>query len=71
MSEQKQPVRVGEKLRLAVERIGKNGDPVMFYEGLIIFLKDNSRKGFPLGMQIEVKITKVKEKFAFAELVHG
>jgi len=61
------PIKVGDVLKLGVVRIGGEGDPVMIHEGFVIFLKNHQKKGFQLGTMIEVKITKVMSKFAFAE----
>ncbi len=65
------PVKVGDILKLAVNKIGNNGDPVMVHEGFVIFLKDPKTTSFQLGRIFEVKITKVSQKFAFAERTSG
>ena len=65
----KQPaVKIGEVLKLNVEKFGESGDPILKHNGLIIFLKETDKKGFELGKLVEIKITKVCAKFAFAEL---
>lgn len=60
------PVKIGDKLRLGVIRMGNNGDPVMVHKGFIIFLKIGSQ-GFQLNTLMDVKIIKVFPKFAFCE----
>ena len=61
------PIKVGDILKLAIKKLGKEGDPVMIHEGFVIFLKNGVDRSFQLNAMIEVKITKVLPKFAFAE----
>ena len=61
------PIKFGDILKLGVQRFGKNGDPIMVHKGFIIFLKDVEKKGFHLNELLEIRITKVLSKFAFAE----
>jgi len=65
------PVKVGEKLKLGVTKFGKDGDPIMEHKGFVIFLKGIEKRGVQLSTMIEIKITKVLPKFAFAERVDG
>ena len=66
MKEEIKPlIKIGEVLKLGVVRFGRDGDPIMVYEGFIIFLKE--KKAIELNTLIEVKIIKVLPKFAFAE----
>ncbi len=65
--ENKTPLKVGDTLKLGVVRFGRDGDPILIHEGLIIFLKDMEKKGVELNTTINIKITKVCENFAFAE----
>jgi len=67
----KPPVNVGDVLKLGVTRIGKDGDPVMIHKGYVIFLKDIEKRGVQLSTMINIKITKVMPRFAFAERVDG
>ena len=41
----------------------------MMIEGFIIFLKDPEKRSIQLNTSIEIKITKVLARFAFAERV--
>ena len=61
------PIVVGDVFTLAVSRFGKEGDPIMVYNGFIIFLKDFKDVAVRLNRMIEIKITKVLPNFAFAE----
>ena len=65
------PVKVGDVLKLGVIRFGRDGDPVMIYEGFVIFLKDIKKRGVQLNTMLEIQITKVCGKFAFAERIDG
>ena len=72
MSELKQPpIKIGDILKLGVQRFGANGDPILIHEGFIIFLKNIEKGGVALNTMMEVKIMKVLPKFAFAEKVNG
>ena len=63
------PVKVGDILKLGVVRFGINGDPIMMLKGFVIFLKELDKRGVELNTLVEIKITKVMPKFAFAERV--
>ena len=64
------PVKVGDVLKLPIINFGKDGgDPIMMIEGFIIFLKDPEKRSVQLNTSIEIKITKVLARFAFAERV--
>lgn len=65
------PVKLGDILKLGVIKFGTNGDPIMLYQNLIIFLKDKEKKAIELNKLIEVKIVKVMPRFAFAERIDG
>jgi len=62
------PIKKGDILKLAVIKFGKEGDPILRYDGFIIFLKNTDKRGFELNKIIEIKITKILPKFAIAEL---
>ena len=64
-----QPVKVGEHINIAISRFGTNGDPIAMYNGLVIFVKNTDRNGVDISKIIELKITKVFPKYAFAERV--
>ena len=63
------PVKAGEILKLGVTKFGTNGDPILIHKGFVIFLKDLEKRGVELNTMLEIKITKVLPKFAFAERV--
>lgn len=65
------PVKVGEILKLGIVRIGINGDPIMMLNRFVIFLKGLEGRGVELNTLVEIKITKVMPKFAFAERTNG
>jgi len=65
------PVKVGDVLKLGVVRFGRDGDPIMIHKKYIIFLKGIEKRGVELNTMIEIKITKVMPRFAFAERVNG
>jgi len=62
-------IKVGDVFKLGVARIGKNGDPIVIKDGFIIFLKNLGTRGVQLNTIVEIKITKVFPKYAFAERV--
>ena len=61
------PVKIGDILKLGVVKFGKSGDPIMIYKDYVIFLKNIEKGGVQLNTMIEIKITKVTQRFAFAE----
>ena len=66
------PVKVVDVLKLGVTNFGKDGgDPMMVHRGFVIFLKDPEKKAIQLNVLIEIKITKVFQRFAFAERTNG
>ena len=71
MSENLPPVKVGEILKLGVAKFGRDGDPIMIHKEFVIFLKGIEKRGVELNKIIEIKITKVMPKFAFAERTDG
>ncbi len=68
MASTKPSLKVGDVFKLGVVKFGNSGDPIMEYEGLIIFLKNTKNGGVKLNTLNEVKITKVFPNYAFAEL---
>ena len=65
--EDKLPLKIGDVLKLGVVKFGRNGDPILIQEGFVIFLKGLEKRGVELNAMVEIKITKVLPKFAFAE----
>ncbi len=62
-----QPVREGDEMKLSVRGTGSKGNAYGTYMGLVIFVVD--LKKWTVGEQIQVRITKVLDKCAFAEKV--
>ena len=60
-------LKVGDRIRSAISKVGTNGDPIIIHNGLVIFLKN--LKEFQMNQIVTVKITAVKEKFATAEKI--
>ena len=58
------PVKVGEEFKLEIEAVGKKDDGIAKINGYTIFVTNGK-----LGETVNVKITNVREKFAFAEIV--
>ena len=55
----------GQKLKIKVEGKGSKGDFFGKLKGLVIFIKDC--KAVPVGDLIEIEITEVSDKVAFAK----
>lgn len=62
-------IKVGNILKLSVSKFGKEGTPILMYNGFVIFLKGLEKKGVELNKLVEIKVTKVLPKFAIAELI--
>ena len=58
------PVEAGKEYEVSIEDMGKGGDGIARIDGFVVFVP-NAEK----GSVINVKVTAVKEKFAFAERV--
>jgi len=58
------PVKDGEEIEVLVEAVGKKGDGIAKIQGYTIFIE-----GAKMDEKVKVKITKAKEKFAFAEII--
>ena len=63
MSEVK--MEVGQKFPLTIKRLGINGEGVGFYKRNVVFVK-----GALPGEEVTVKLTKVQNKFAEAEILN-
>ena len=59
-------LKIGDVLKLSVKRFGKDGDPIVIHNGMIIFIKDTDKVGVEINKMINIKITKVFIKYAFA-----
>jgi len=60
------PVSVNQVLEVQIDGMGEKGDPVAHVQRFAIFVKHN---GLQSGDKVNVRITKVFAKFAFADLV--
>lgn len=61
------PVKPGEIIECVVHSIGAKGDPVLKVDTFTVFLKNS--KGVDRDQTVKVKIGRVFETYAFAELV--
>ncbi len=57
------PVQSGEMYDVKIENIASKGDGIARVNGFVIFVPDTS-----VGDEVTIKVTKVMQKFAFAEL---
>lgn len=64
MSRSDQPVSIGDVLEVLVEEIGSKGDGIAFVDGLAIFIS-----GAEPGEEVTIRIEKVTESCAFAEVL--
>ena len=62
-------LRINQVLKLPVSRIGNQGDMLFMYHNLIIIVKTEGKVEFNMNKFLEIRITKIMPKFAFAELV--
>ena len=60
-------VNVGDTFDVEIEGIGSKGDGIAKIEGLAIIVQESKI----IGEHMKVKITNVREKFAFAEIVEN
>jgi len=60
----KVPVEAGKEYEIVIEDMGKGGDGIARIDGFVLFVP-NAEK----GSKVKVKVTAVKEKFAFAEKI--
>jgi predicted RNA-binding protein with TRAM domain len=56
------PVAAGETYEVTIQDIAKEGDGIARIEGFVIFVPQTE-----VGETVNIKITKVLRKFAFAE----
>ena len=57
------PIKEGDIIDVEIINVGEKGDGVAKVEGFIIFIPDAKQ-----GETVKVKITKVLNKFGFAEI---
>lgn len=58
------PVNLNDELTVHIESTGKKGDGVAVVQGFAIFIP-----GASLGQEVKIRITRVFEKFAFAQVI--
>ncbi|AIJ06081.1 deoxyribonuclease/rho motif-related TRAM [Methanocaldococcus bathoardescens] len=58
------PVKEGETYTVTIEDMGRGGDGIARVEGFVVFVPETQK-----GDTVDVKITAVKSKFAFAEKI--
>ncbi|MEO2117221.1 MAG: TRAM domain-containing protein [Methanocaldococcus sp.] len=58
------PVKEGETYTVTIEDMGRGGDGIARVEGFVVFVPETQK-----GEIVNVKITAVKSKFAFAEKI--
>ncbi len=61
------PVKLGEKVKVHVDNMGKEGDGVAKIEGFVVFVKGATESD--VGQDVEVNITFVGRKFSIGEKV--
>ncbi|HBP26348.1 MAG TPA: 23S rRNA (uracil-5-)-methyltransferase RumA, partial [Acholeplasmatales bacterium] len=57
-------VKINDLMLLTIKRLGINGEGIGYYKRLAVFIP-----GAIVGEEVEVKIVKVEEKYAFGEIV--
>jgi predicted RNA-binding protein with TRAM domain len=57
----------GQRLKIKVEGKGSKGDFFGKVKGLVVFIKDCN--AVPIGEAIEIEVTEVSEKVAFAKRI--
>jgi len=62
-------LHINQILKLPVSRIGKEGDMLFMYNNFIIIVKPEGKVEFNMNKFLEIRITKIMPKFAFAEIV--
>ena len=60
---------INQILKLPVSRIGNQGDMLFMYHNLIIIVRTEGKVEFNVNKFMEIRITKIMPKFAFAEIV--
>ena len=61
-NERNAPVVEGKEYDVTIEDVGRGGDGIARIEGFVIFVPSTTK-----GETLTIKITSVKQKFAFAE----
>ncbi|XRP97680.1 TRAM domain-containing protein [Methanocaldococcus sp. 16A] len=58
------PVKEGETYSVTIEDMGRGGDGIARVEGFVVFVPETQK-----GDKVDIRITAVKSKFAFAEKI--
>ncbi len=58
------PVKVGESYRVRIDAIGREGDGIAKIKGFVVFVPNVQK-----GDEVNIRITKVLKRFAFAEKI--
>jgi predicted RNA-binding protein with TRAM domain len=69
--ESKIPVKIGDILKLGIRGFGTDNDPLFNYKNFVIILKNYEKNSLRLNTLIEIRITKVFQHYAFAEMTNG
>lgn len=59
-------VKIGQQLQVSIEGEGDKGDGIAKHEGFVIFVPGSKR-----GDTVNIRVTKVMTRFAFAEIVEA
>jgi predicted RNA-binding protein with TRAM domain len=62
-------MQVGQKYRARIEGRGATGDWRVLVDGAVVFIRDARDKDFETGSVVDVEITEIKKRAAFAVLV--
>ncbi len=58
------PVKVGETYKVRISAVGREGDGIAKIDGFVVFVPNVQE-----GNEVEIRITKVLKRFAFAEKI--
>jgi len=58
------PVRIGERYKVKIEALGKDGDGIARIKGFVVFVPKTR-----IGDEVEIVINSVKQKFAFGQVI--
>ncbi|AIU70104.1 deoxyribonuclease [Thermococcus eurythermalis] len=58
------PVKRGERYKVRIETLGKDGDGIARIKGFVVFVPNTE-----VGEEVQIEIKNVKERFAFGEVV--
>lgn len=64
----RQPVKPGDSVKAGIIGWGDRGNPFVKVKGFVIYIENFEGKSLRIGVLIPLKITRVYDKFAFAEI---